>query len=200
MECSYRGVELVPDLSYSAEFRRRHSEWGELALERDLQDAFETIDRLAPDPRQGLPEELFVEMTRFVPMINVDLLIRDEKGRLLLTWRDDEIDGRGWHVPGGIIRYKEQIATRIQATAARELSTSVTYRPFPVSIEQIANPERRVRGHFIALVYECSLEKPADEARRFDGDSPRAGDWSWFERCPDDIIEVHRRYRRFFRD
>jgi hypothetical protein len=28
-----------------------------------------------------------------VPMINVDLFISDDQGRLLLTWRDDEIFG-----------------------------------------------------------------------------------------------------------
>jgi colanic acid biosynthesis protein WcaH len=35
------------------------------------------------------------------------------KGRTLLTWRDDESFGAGWHVPGGIIRYKETAADRI---------------------------------------------------------------------------------------
>lgn len=167
---------------------------------KELQDAFRTIDRLAPDPRIGLPYELFVEMTRFVPMINVDLLIRDEMGRLLLTWREDEIDGHGWHVPGGIIRYQEGIETRIQATAARELSSVVSFEPSPIAIEQIVSPDRRVRGHFISLVYACALQKSPDEGRRFNGGAPRAGDWSWFERCPENIIAVHQRYRRFFRD
>lgn len=53
------------------------------------------------DPRNGLPEELFLFATEITPMVNVDLLVRDDEGRILLAWRDDDIYGTGWHVPGG---------------------------------------------------------------------------------------------------
>jgi ADP-ribose pyrophosphatase YjhB (NUDIX family) len=163
-----------------------------------LQQALETLDEAVPDPSSGLPEEMFVQITRFVPMINVDLLIKDSAGRLLLTWREDEIHGKGWHVPGGIIRYKESIATRIQATADRELSASVTFEPAPLAVEEIVAPDRRIRGHFISLVFNCTLITPPDDARRFRGDVPQQGDWAWFQSCPDNMIPVHFRYRRFF--
>ena len=56
---------------------------------------------------QDLPEELFRFISTISPLVNVDLLIKDDTNRTLLTWRDDEHYGAGWHVPGGIIRFKE---------------------------------------------------------------------------------------------
>ena len=33
-------------------------------------------------------------------MVNVDLLIRNDRRETLLTWRQDELY-RGWHIPAG---------------------------------------------------------------------------------------------------
>src|SRR5689334_24697930 len=84
------------------------------------------------DPRQGLPEELFLFVSRITPLINVDLLIHDDQSRTLLTWRDDEFYGAGWHVPGGIIRFKESVATRVHACAREELGAEIAYDEAPV--------------------------------------------------------------------
>ena len=72
-----------------------------------LPEAIRLLDRLAGDPNQGLPEDLFLFISRITPLVNVDLLIQGPQHRTLLTWRSDEHHGAGWHVPGGIIRYKE---------------------------------------------------------------------------------------------
>ena len=88
--------------------------------------SIDALENLVVDSRQGLPEDLFLFVTRLTPMINVDLLIRDGEGRTLLTWRDDGYDySPGWHIPGGIIRYKECRGERVQAVAQKELGTSV---------------------------------------------------------------------------
>jgi len=65
------------------------------------------------DPRQGLPEELFLFVSELTPMINVDLLIKNDRNETLLTWRADNFYGPGWHIPGGIIRFKESASSRI---------------------------------------------------------------------------------------
>ena len=54
-----------------------------------------------------------VELT---PLVNVDLLIKDS-GRTLLTWRDDEFYGPGWHIPGGILGFKERALDRLAKVA-----------------------------------------------------------------------------------
>ena len=78
------------------------------------------LDAWAPEPAAGLPEELFLLVSRLTPLVNVDLLVQDEGLGTLLTWRADEFYGPGWHVPGGIIRYKETAEDCIRATAERE--------------------------------------------------------------------------------
>src|SRR5436190_1067201 len=84
------------------------------------------------DPRQGLPEDVFLFASRIVPLINVDLLIQDARGWSLLTWRDDEFFGSGWHLPGSIIRYKETAAERVRACAREELAAEVSYDATPI--------------------------------------------------------------------
>ena len=104
------------------------------------------LDSWALDPRGGLPEELFLFISRLVPMINVDLFISDDQGRVLLTWRDDAIFGAGWHIPGGMIRYKETAEDRIHATALEELGAEVAFEG-PPTVEQLIEPDRKLRGH-----------------------------------------------------
>jgi ADP-ribose pyrophosphatase YjhB (NUDIX family) len=146
----------------------------------------------------GLPEEFFLFISRFTPLINVDLLIQDDRRRTLLTWRQDETYGAGWHIPGGIIRYKETAEARIRATALAELGAEVDFEPQPLAIEQTLEPERRERGHFISLVYRCRLAGPPDEALRYSQGTPERGQWAWHEHCPLNLIPAQAWCRRFF--
>jgi colanic acid biosynthesis protein WcaH len=160
--------------------------------------ALDVINAWVDEPREGLPEEFFLFISRFTPLVNVDLLIRDECRRTLLTWRDDETYGAGWHIPGGIIRYKETAEDRIRATAALELGSEIRFEPRPILIEQSIEPNRRERGHFVSLVYRCYLLTPPDPARRYESGRPLSEQWAWFEDCPADLIEAQAAYRRLF--
>ena len=55
--------------------------------------------------KKDLPAKEFLEISKKTPLINVDLLIENEDGDVLLSWRDDEYCGTGWHIPGGIIHH-----------------------------------------------------------------------------------------------
>ena len=155
------------------------------------------LDACAPEPSAGLPEALFQLVSRLTPLVNVDLLVQDAERGTLLTWRADEFYGPGWHVPGGIIRYKETAEDRIRATAQRELGAAVEFEPQPVAVVQAIDPERRERGHFISLVYRCRLATPPAEALRFTGGVPQHGQWAWHAQCPPDLISAQAPYRRF---
>ena len=43
------------------------------------------VETQVPDPKAGLQEEVFRFATRIIPMINVDLLIKDKQKWTLLT-------------------------------------------------------------------------------------------------------------------
>jgi colanic acid biosynthesis protein WcaH len=171
-------------------------------MHRDRERAFAVLDSWAldswaSDPGAGLPEELFLFVSRLVPMVNVDLLISDDQGRILLTWRDDEIFGAGWHVPGGMIRYKETAEDRVRATALDELGAEVAFDGSPI-VQQLIEPERRVRGHLVALIYRCRLITQPNEELRCRGETPRRGQWAWHASYPDNMIAAHNFYSRFF--
>lgn len=156
------------------------------------------LDAWVSNPSDGLPEELFLFLSRFVPMVNVDLLIQDNDGRTLLTWRQDETYGAGWHVPGGIIRYKESAEDRIRATARRELGASVSFESHPFAIEQGMDPVRRERGHFVSLLYRCRLLEPPDPNLEYRHGLPLPEQWAWHRECPADLIPWQAAYRKFF--
>lgn len=155
--------------------------------------AIEKIETAVADARRGLPLPIFYLVSRLVPMVNVDLLVRNDQNQVLLTWRADEFYGPGWHIPGGMIRFKERWEQRIEAVASTELGTTVSFEPVPMAIRQPMHPTRATRGHFISLLFDCRLAAPLDESRRAAGGTPRNGDWAWHESRPADLLEVHRR-------
>jgi colanic acid biosynthesis protein WcaH len=164
-----------------------------------LDTAFEQIRSAVGDARGGLPEDVFLFVSRLTPLVNVDLLIQDARGRTLLTWRDDELFGSGWHVPGSVIRYKEFATDRVRTCARAELGATVTCDPAPVLLVEAIAAGQEYRGHAISLVYRCRLESPPDPARRARTIRPRNGEWKWHASCPSDLLPVQREYARFFR-
>lgn len=93
-------------------------------LHRAIYELIKVIKKEHIDPRNGLGEELFLEVASLTPIVNVDLLIIKNK-RILMSWRDDEQCGRGWHIPGGCLRLKESLEHRVHLCALNELGTDV---------------------------------------------------------------------------
>jgi ADP-ribose pyrophosphatase YjhB (NUDIX family) len=145
----------------------------------------------------GLPEELFLFVSRITPLINVDLLIQDDGGRTLLTWRNDRFFGPGWHVPGGIIRHKEAAADRIHTVARQELGAAVTFDPAPILVHENIRSEWRDRGHAVSLLYRCRLASALDPRRRYAPEAPLPDQWLWHERRPENLIPEQRAYAAF---
>jgi ADP-ribose pyrophosphatase YjhB (NUDIX family) len=152
---------------------------------------------VCPDARQGLPQPLFLAVSRLTPLVNVDLLVSDRSGRLLMTWRDDDFYGPGWHVPGGILRFKETAAQRIAAVALLELGARVQAQAEPWRVLELTATERDIRGHFITLAYSCRLITELPQANRA-GTRPQPGQWAWFDGLPAQTIAQHRVYGSWF--
>jgi len=157
------------------------------------------LESFVPRPQQGLPEPVFLLISRLTPLLGVDLLIQDPAGRTLLTWRDDESYGPGWHVPGGILRYQESAADRIREVARLELGAQVEFEPEPLSIHGSLRPNARDRSHTISMLYQCRLLTPPDASLRFDPKAPRPGQWQWHVGCPDNLIREQLFYERYLR-
>ena len=150
-------------------------------------------------PEKGLPEEIFKFVSSITPLVNVDLLIKNDCNETLLTWRNKMYHfSAGWHIPGGIIRFKEKMAYRIEKVAEIELGAKILFNPEPIAINEIIIPELTERGHFISFLYECNLITEPDKKLKFKGKGPKPGEWKWFYKCPDNLIEVHKKYYKTF--
>ena len=151
-------------------------------------------------PENGLGNELFLFSSTLAPVVNVDLLVANEKRQILLSWRDDPHSGTGWHIPGGCIRLMETFEERIQKTAKAELGTEVICGKSPVYVFEIFSREareienRRERAHFITMVFECHLPRDCCMEMQ-EKEKWECGDLKWFDRLPDNFLAVQQCYR-----
>lgn len=76
-------------------------------------------------PENRLGDELFLFASTLMPVVNVDLLVFNDKDQVLLSWRNDPHCGCGWHVPGGCLRFKETLENRVHKTAINEFGVDV---------------------------------------------------------------------------
>jgi ADP-ribose pyrophosphatase YjhB (NUDIX family) len=159
----------------------------------DISKVSALLEEVMPDARQGLGEELFHAVSRLTPMVNVDLLIRDDDGRTLLTWRADELYGPGWHFPGGVLRFKETFAERITAVARLELGSTVNHPEFPDQVRAAMSDVRDIRGHFVSLLFNCQLTSPLDDNRKATTADPINGQWAWHGQKPTNLLPVQDR-------
>ena len=169
-------------------------------MNTDLSDLLERVSQHVADPKAGLPQDLFYFVSSLTPMVNVDLLIKNTKGQTLLTWRADRFHGPAWHIPGGIIRFKEGIGERIEKVAESEIGCSVRFSKAPIDVRSLVNKERDVRGHFISLLYLCELQGEPNPSMQANGADPKAGEWAWHDMAPNNLIKVHEVFRQFIDD
>lgn len=150
------------------------------------------------DPRQGLPEDLFLFSTTLAPVANVDLFITNTKRQVLLSWRKDIHYGEGWHIPGGCIRLQETIEERLQRTALKEIGCKVNFNDKPILIKELFVKENRnelsnnlERSHNISILYDCKL--PTDftinNSLKY---QQEVGFLKWFDCVPNDLLQAHK--------
>ncbi len=118
-------------------------------------DELRTLDAILAKisgPGAELPPVLFRFVTEVAATSNIDLLVLDDRQRVLLAWRQDAF-GAGWHVPGSIIRHREEIGHRIQACAMEEFGCDLAVAERPVALIQIFDD----RGHSVSLCHTAAL-------------------------------------------
>jgi colanic acid biosynthesis protein WcaH len=158
--------------------------------------AIEIIEQHILNPTEGLPDEVFYFISRTTPLVNVDLLIKDEQRRTLLAWRNDPYAGQGWHIPGGIVRFKETFEERIRKVAETELGIAIHFEPEPIALNQLIHKERDTRGHFISLLYRCHLSSSFIPPNKGLAQGDR-GFLQWHNTCPDNLISYHDIYYNY---
>ena len=169
----------------------------------ELEGAIKELKRIEKkygiDHTNGLPESLFEYATTLMPVANIDLLVTNKKGEVLLSWRDDRFYGSGWHIPGGCIRVREPIEMRIQKTAEQEIGCKVDYDKQPMVVRESFVDEDRPwledqleRSHNISLLYAAQV---TDDYCIDNGEKTEheAGFLKWFSRVPKDLLLAHQK-------
>ena len=162
--------------------------------EEELRTLEALLARLS-GPGADLPPALFRFVTEVVATPNIDLLVHDPAKGVLLAWRDDPF-GQGWHVPGSIIRHREEIAHRIAACARDELGCEVVAGDGPAALVQIFDD----RGHSVSLCFCATLAGTPTRRVLAPGQDPEPGDLRWFATPPPDLYPSHRAYRALLED
>lgn len=123
---------------------------------------------------EELPKNVFHALLKVVPFIACEVAVKNDKGEILLTERNDRY-WKGWHIPGGLLRYKESFEERIQFVAKNELGIHVDSIRFLGPVNHTDDK----RGHAVSLVFVCTTP-----------DKPSHG--KWFKESPKNIIEHHK--------
>ena len=163
------------------------------------------MSELGISAENGLGKELFVFISSLTPIVNVDLLVYNSKGQFILSRRNDAHCGNGWHVPGGCIRFKESVESRIRKVAEAELNLiDFQFDKEPLKIfEIICNAHRDIsnqdeRAHFITLVYKCY----APDSYKIDNTGKSECDecfLKWFDKLPDDLLDIQQCYKEILK-
>lgn len=161
--------------------------------------AVKTLRQAKLDTDNGMPQELFLMLSGLVPLANVDLLITNEQGQILLTRRCDPWYQPSWHIPGGCMHYGEDFLHCVQQTAMRELGTKVIVSEVPVAVRNVirgvdrSKEYPRERGHNVAILFSCQMPEGwmMNNGKKTERDDGYA---AWFDILPEDFMEIQRVY------
>lgn len=172
-----------------------------MLLTKEQQEAVELLRQAELNTDDGMPEELFLLVSSLVPVVNVDLLVVNQRNQLLLARRNDPYYEKNWHIPGGCMRFNEDFAHRVRETARLEIGSSITFDERPIAIRNVIRGSRqsllhpRERGHNVAILYRCALpENFQTQVRNQSLTEDDNGYLKWFDRLPEDFSLVQHVY------
>jgi colanic acid biosynthesis protein WcaH len=132
------------------------------------------------------PED-FDKLRRWAPLVSIDLIVQDARGRVLLGFRNNEPAKETWFVPGGRIRKDEKLAeafgriVREELNAGNDLGVSVDVADarFAGVFEHHypASDQMPVSVHYVVLAYRLTASK--DDVSKLP--HSQHAEWRWFE-------------------
>ncbi|MDP3764343.1 MAG: NUDIX hydrolase [bacterium] len=125
-----------------------------------------------------LGSDLFEAIIKIVPQIAVEAIVVDSitnPTRVFLTWREDK-NYKGWHFPGGFVRFGEKPENRLKTVINKELNATVQRYKRLDGIYNLIDS----RGHTFSLCYLAEISK-----------KPAGGKW-FAKKTPKNIIGHHK--------
>lgn len=107
--------------------------------------------------------EHWLEVVQRTPLVSIDLILRDEQGRVLLGLRTNRPAQNSWFVPGGVICKNETLDQAFARIAKVELNLSISrdqaqfrgvYQHF---YDDNFAGEPHIPTHYVVLAYELTV-------------------------------------------
>ncbi len=127
-----------------------------------------------------LTKEEFDYIYSKVPRLTVEIILKDNKNRILLTKRTIEPCINQWHLPGGTVAFGESLKAAVTRVAKRELSIEVNDL---INVGYIEYPSHYLNG----------LDQPVGmvfEVTNYVGEiklNHESGEKGWFDDVPTEM-------------
>lgn len=130
----------------------------------------------------------FIMTLASTPVTSIELIIKNKKQELLLTYRND-CDFKGWHFPGSLFRRFESFKEACERIAKEELGVKIDNIYKGIGINNLNSPKghkRLYKGRTYSIHY-VGVVCMADLAQ---GQTPEDG--RFFYEQPKEIIDAHK--------
>jgi colanic acid biosynthesis protein WcaH len=151
-------------------------------------------------PPTFLPREQWLEVVARAPLVSIDLVVRDARGRVLLGLRRNEPARDFWFVPGGVIRKNERLDDAFARITRNELGVALPRAEAKLLgvYEHLYDSNFAeapgIGTHYVVVALACNapdaLSLPAEQH----------GDWRWA--AVDELLadpRVHENVKAYFR-
>ena len=115
-----------------------------------------------------LERDELAQVIRLAPLVSIDLIIEDGRGRVLLGMRTNEPARGYWFVPGGRILKNERITQAFERVVKDELGLELDYAQaqFVGVFEHIYSTNfalaKDFGTHYVVLTHRVKLSSPVD--------------------------------------
>lgn len=150
---------------------------------------------------EKLNHENLLDVIKLTPLVSVDLIIRDIKGRVLLGMRTNRPARDYWFVPGGRICKNETIAHALARISLAEIGHELTIEQvrlqggFDHIYEDNFAGEEDISTHYVVLAYQAVI----NDSVQLSGDSQHS-DLKWW--TVEDLLasdKVHPNTKAYFK-
>jgi colanic acid biosynthesis protein WcaH len=125
-----------------------------------------------PSPGQRLSDDDFSLVVRLTPLVSIDLIIRDQAGRVLLGRRTNDPAKDSLFVPGGRITKNETIPAAFTRLTKEELGTELRFADAQLvgvfshiyKANRFGDPS--FGTHYVVLAYEATSDLPTEPLPR----------------------------------
>lgn len=134
-----------------------------------------------------IPEDLYRTIVREMPIICVDLLIRDPVGRILLLKRNNQPAQDQWWFPGGRVHMNESFLEAVRRKAIQECGLTLCLDPVSVGTFELFFDEGDVKYHSVTNLFATTIH----ECVRITLDS-QSKEFKWVELAEIKNLDLHK--------